>query len=900
MTTALRPTCIRLIAGAAALFTVALGLTGCQMGGIQLSGPAPVTTQAAGGVTLSGIVHGGQYPIYGTTLQLYAAGAPAAPTTGSATGGLGQGATALITPGSMTLASTNNYYPGGASGCTYLGTPTLNPLGCTALPQTTTGGSFSITGDYSCPSSTSKVYLVATGGDPTGANSSSINNQYIAMMAALGPCGNLSSSTGVVLNEVTTVGAVYALNQFMAAPSGAAASTYSSQGGATSGVAVNIGASSGPVGGYGASAVQTQQIGLTNAFKMVNNISDYTQGTANAIAANTWATPYSAMTYTVADILAACVNINPAVSGTNCTNLMSYAKVGGVTPADTIQAAWMMARYPQGVNVSSLYGLIVGTSAPFPSYLTTAPSQYTIEVGYQPATTGSNSLLASTGCSSTNGTNGTNCAISNPISGAFDEYGDLWAYNLNPQSTAGTNTAPQTKVFVTEIAPNGALLNGPFNSYTAHGGYQVSSADPCATTYTHYLSYWTASSEPGIAIDQNNVVWVSNSMEVTNSGGIASGDCSTASAYSLMRITGSNASGGASLATGYYTEYSVGPLAVDSGDNVWAAPSNGQLSSTGYPIVTLTNAGTFASGAFNTFNAQAIAIDTSGGATGSGLTSATTGNVWVDSANVPTCNSYAAGVVYQSPTSSISSPTLAGGYYGANVACTASSLISPTQQVNAAAGMGNPYGIAIDKNNGVWVANYATPSTDPNYKSPVVSYLLPTSSSWIAGTTGTQASPDTATPEPSSVALDSNNSGLGNTNSNGFGNPGTVAVDGSNIAWASNLQGDGNGGAVFQVALSGSGSGATISTVSTPAIVGGGGSGLKIPSGANPLLPNSGGVNWLGIDPSGNIWYLSSKAQSNGATTQVNYVTVNVGGATPVLTPLAYQVQYNRIGQTPQ
>ena len=189
MKTTFRRTLPFYLAGSAALATIALGLTGCEMGTVQMSGALPAGPVA--GVSLGGVVHGGQYPIYNAQMQLYAAGATAAPTgTNPIVGGLGQGATALIPVGSMTVGSVNNYFPGGLPGCAYV---TGNVAGCSALPSTTAGGNFTITGDYTCPSANSEMYLVATGGDPTGAASPSINNQYIALMAALGPCSGLSA-----------------------------------------------------------------------------------------------------------------------------------------------------------------------------------------------------------------------------------------------------------------------------------------------------------------------------------------------------------------------------------------------------------------------------------------------------------------------------------------------------------------------------------------------------------------------------------------------------------------------------------------------------------------------------------------------------------------------------------
>ena len=95
----------------------------------------------AGG-SLRGNLHGGQQPISGASVQLYAAG----------TTGYGSSATALLSSPVITYAN----------------------------------GAFSITGGYTCPSSTSQLYIVATGGNPGLAPGT--NNAAIALMAALGPC----------------------------------------------------------------------------------------------------------------------------------------------------------------------------------------------------------------------------------------------------------------------------------------------------------------------------------------------------------------------------------------------------------------------------------------------------------------------------------------------------------------------------------------------------------------------------------------------------------------------------------------------------------------------------------------------------------------------------------------
>ena len=123
---------------------------------------------------ITGTVHGGQQPVSGATIQLYAAN-----TTTSK--GL---STALLT------------HP----------------------PTSDSHGIFTITDTNYCPAPGSLVYLVATGGNPglTPPAGGTINNTALALMALLGTCSTLSSATVINVNELTTVAAVEALAPFMA------------------------------------------------------------------------------------------------------------------------------------------------------------------------------------------------------------------------------------------------------------------------------------------------------------------------------------------------------------------------------------------------------------------------------------------------------------------------------------------------------------------------------------------------------------------------------------------------------------------------------------------------------------------------------------------------------------
>jgi hypothetical protein len=155
-------------------------LAGCSAG---LS-PAAYTgaTGAPAGASkpvLSGTVYGGQQPISGAVIQLYAVGIT----------GPKSAATPLIYPAVGTV-TTDQY------------------------------GGFNITGEWDCTSNTAAygtnplLYITATGGNP--GMGSGVNNTAIVLVAALGPCSGIGASTDINLDEMTTVAAAYALAPFMA------------------------------------------------------------------------------------------------------------------------------------------------------------------------------------------------------------------------------------------------------------------------------------------------------------------------------------------------------------------------------------------------------------------------------------------------------------------------------------------------------------------------------------------------------------------------------------------------------------------------------------------------------------------------------------------------------------
>ena len=148
----------------AGLFAAGVGLTGCGMVG-SANGPGTATPLLR---SMSGSVQGGQQPVVGAQIALYAAG---------------KSGTASAARSMLTAPVTSD-----------------------------ANGNFSLNGLYSCDAG-DEIYLVATGGNP-----GSGVNPAIALMAALGPCSTIlanAATTFINVTEVTTVASVFSLASFM-------------------------------------------------------------------------------------------------------------------------------------------------------------------------------------------------------------------------------------------------------------------------------------------------------------------------------------------------------------------------------------------------------------------------------------------------------------------------------------------------------------------------------------------------------------------------------------------------------------------------------------------------------------------------------------------------------------
>ena len=553
-------------------------------------------TESAPGARLTGKVHGGQNPISGAHVYLFAAASGAGGAGQAAYGGAGIAASASNASVSL-LNSTDTGYS--------------DSLGAYVLSGS--DGSFSISGDYTCTAG-QQVYVYALGGDPglgTGVNPAA------GLMAALGTCpagGNFMSGTSpitsVMVNEVSTVAAAYAMAGF-----------------ATDALHV------------GSSGTTLAQTGIANAFANAANLANLPSGVALATTPAGNGTVPQAEINTLANILAACVNSNGTASA--CSTLFANAESGGTTgtvATDTATAAINIAHNP-GAGVAALYGLASGTP-PFTGGLTAQPNDWTLplkvtggglSIAHGIAIDGlGNAWVVSNDTRATNvsefsssgaavsPTGGyTGGGLANPMQVAIDTSNNVWVMNDAANSGGVTKFSYSGSVLLNLNAtqfgngmllsciagsPSGISIDGTGNIWLA-GGY----AGPCTLKLSNTGSILSGSngytggglsSPVGVAVDGSGNAWVASL------GGSASQFSSTGTALSGP--------------AGYYVGNGIwdfNSIAVDASGDAWSAVGNSnvlvKLSNTG---ATLSGASGYAGGGL--YSPGQIAIDG-------------TGNVWV-------------------------------------------------------------------------------------------------------------------------------------------------------------------------------------------------------------------------------------------------------------------------------
>jgi hypothetical protein len=430
-----------------------VGITGCATG--KIAAPSAVNGQ-----NFNGVIMGGGQPVAGANIQLYA-------------------------------PSTNGYGATAASLFNRVVTSDAN-------------GRFNFTGAYSCPSSSTPVYLVITGGNP--GLPAGTNNSALALMGLLGNCGDMTPSSSFVINELTTVAAVWSLAPFMV-----------------------------DYAHIGTSPANAQ--GLANAFATAQALVNIQTGKTPGAAASIATIPASEIR-TLGAILASCVNSNGSTSASaGCGRLFSASTpLGGRPPTDTIAAALDIARNP-GHNVGQLFGAF-SASGTYQPLLSFAPPDWTIAINYvAPAfkmpsdlaiDSQGNAWVLSTGSGSVNSStvsllNVGGLLASFPQSGvnynriALDAYDEPWLTSTLSSNVAELNSSgirvgqPFTGGGIQ--GPGPLAFDGNGSVWTLNNGPTVSKLSANGAGLSPATGYSTAgvSAATALALDTSGNAWIADS-----------------------------------------------------------------------------------------------------------------------------------------------------------------------------------------------------------------------------------------------------------------------------------------------------------------------------------------------------------------------------------------------------
>lgn len=846
-------------------------LSGCSLTGTATDGGTPNSA------TISGHVHGGQPPINNATVNLYAAG-----TTGYGSAG------------------------------TLLATTTTDSTGYFSFTPGTANPGPGITSTWQCPTSNPdpQIYIIASGGNSSGTGATT-SNSAIAFLAALGPCSGISSSTNLVINEITTAATVYALAQYINPGSSAGGESIGTKG-------TNITTSG---------ATPQGAVGLNNAVASIVNLANVSYGTA--VTSNTYtgtattvaavpatstpavtvtATPNTAKLTSVADILAACINTTSS-SSSACADLFASAvppPVASVTSqpsnsfgtaVDTIQAAYYLAvnptnssstAFPAGsCNNSStttsrtacLFGLL-GTSPQFQPDISATPNDWTIGVTYS----------STSSCPGT----GAGLFINGPYQSAVDANGNFWF--INAAAPAGT---AQASAFG-EISPIGMPLfcgGAGGTAFTTGRGITIDPAgnvwasfgnkaklEYVASGGTAQTSCATPSAPYGIVSDGNGNIFYSPGTP-SSSGATAyvfpSGSTSLAScnATSTTEWIASGASPASSSSTPF--------IAADGLGRIWfGQEANSAQAQIAYPVSAPITAYSVAIGTPNTVQFTAAnSFSTGEVVTVTGLT--TTEGLILDHQNYTITGASSTNFTAATTAAPIVSTTDVGTAF---IAVPSSSTTYATDTAFSVST--STYGIAIDNNNygyfGTSCCATAAPNEEFNKVTAPATTTAPTKSTsgiYLAGSTGTR-----------SLAVD----GAGNIWF-GMQYPEVGAITATAGTASTDIYGVGEfytAGSTF-TALSPSGSTpATCSTSNTTP-------GPECPVGGGFQDPNFLSSIGIAVDPSGNVWVPNTGGQvSTGSGTSSYYyfgtsITELVGAAVPVVTPISLGLKNGSQGTKP-
>ncbi len=645
---------------------------------------------------INGSVHGGNFPVTGAQIYLFATG----------TGGYKTASTSLLTKGKSGVSCNTN--------ATWNGT-TYSAFSNACYVTTDTNGNFALSGDYTCTAG-QQVYMVALGGNPglafsptnttatftrrqttitvasatgiavgdtvtgtgvggtvTNVNGKTItlsqqttsngtnvsvtfsvppvNNPYLVQMVGLGQCpaaGNLAAQDPFVdVDEITTVAFAYAMGGF-------AKDEFDIATDATT---------------EGATAIQ---IAMANS----QNIVDIGRGTIPnfTLAANSAGTPPVAKLTALADILGTCVNtsgaLNNGTSNQPCYNLLNFTVQGfsgtGINTASTgdeAQAILYLSQNPLTANVLNVFNLLPST--PIWSTSQTQPSDWTLPVVYK------------------------NVVSSQPGNIAFDSVGNAWI------SDRGNGA-------VVMITPTGVVKKFTnLNNGSSNGSIYQVAVDPSNTIwaldYTNSQIYRLDNTGKWLSTITGNQL--SNPISISfNSFGNAlvlnAGDnyISRFTASGAPQLPASTATYNQSGTDGYGGIGSPQAIAVDSGGNAFL-PEDGGCACVG---IVVNNAGNEV--AYNDYSgtinsASAIAIDASDNA----WQAQTSNNAIVEDVR------YGGGTYQNYDLSIFGFSTLKGYYFNLQSIFGIPFPVAPTSVTGG--GLNKPVALTFDGGGNLWAAN---------------------------------------------------------------------------------------------------------------------------------------------------------------------------------------------------
>jgi hypothetical protein len=408
-------------------------------------------------------------------------------------------------------------------------------------------------------------------------------------MAALGPCGNLTAATSVLINEVTTVAAAYALTPYMKS-----------------------------YGSVGSNSNDAQM--MADAFTMAAELANTASGTTPGVGVPTGQVVPSQKLNTLADIVSACINSSGGKAGdsSSCGLLFSLASVAsGGAPTDTIGALLDIAQNPTS-NVRPIFDLNPPTD-PFQPSLSAAPADWTLGISsptpsptFSP-TPGNYGVSPSVILSDTNPsaaiyytTNGsTPTSYSLPYAGAFSMSGTTTvravaiAGGISSLLVTGTYTLPNPNdtPWVPPVTSTFVFLSAPANVVSGSvisPSLQVALEDPSGAVLTQFegqISLSIASNAAGAAL--------SGTLSATAVNGIATFSniivTLPGSGFQLVAI-------GSGITNGISPSFTAG-TPLHQVDLSWNAPSSSPDPVAGYNVYRSSDGG-------NTYQLVNSAVDT--------------------------------------------------------------------------------------------------------------------------------------------------------------------------------------------------------------------------------------------------------------------------------------------------